>query len=160
LERLTGRGLAGLPADNAHVVTLALLGDVAVELGDVNRARAVYTWLEPYSSRWVVSPAAAALWPVDRSLGALSVAASQTERALQHLASAREQSERAGAMSSEALIELDLARAVRARGRPEDIEESVRLARQAREHAQTLGLGRVVDAATLFEARIGVRHTD
>ena len=51
-----GAGLDGLPRDNDHVVMLALLAEVAAELGDEARAGAIYEWLEPYAGRWVVSP--------------------------------------------------------------------------------------------------------
>jgi eukaryotic-like serine/threonine-protein kinase len=66
LERLTASGLAGFPKDCTHLLMLALVGDVAAELGDVARARQLYDWLEPYRGRWVVSAGASALWPIDR----------------------------------------------------------------------------------------------
>jgi tetratricopeptide (TPR) repeat protein len=156
LERLTSRGLAGFPADNTHIVMLALIGDVAAQLGDADRAGTAYRWLEPYRGRWVVSAGAAAVWPVDRSLGALAVATGRPEHALEHLTAAREQAERAGAMTSLALIALDLARAHHVRGRSDDLTEAGRLSREARQLAQELGIGLVVDAATLLEAGSGV----
>ena len=152
MERLMSRGLAGFPADNTHIVTLALIGDVAAQLGDGDRAGTIYRWLDPYRGRWVVSAGAAAMWPVDRSLGALAVAAGRPEQALQDLAGAREQAERAGAMTSLAVIKLDLARAHRARGRSDDLAKAVRLSREARELAQKLDVGLIVDAAVLLEA--------
>ena len=69
LERLTAAGLDGLPLDNTHIIMLALLAEVAADVADEARAAAIYGWLEPYAERWVVSPGAAALWPVERSLG-------------------------------------------------------------------------------------------
>ena len=61
LERLTASGLDGFPKDCTHLLMLALIGDVAAELGDAARARQIYDWLMPYSGRWVVSAGASAV---------------------------------------------------------------------------------------------------
>ena len=155
LERLTASGLDGFPKDCTHLLMLALVGDVAAELGDADRARQVYDWLLPYSGRWVVSAGASALWPVDRSLGRLATVVGSTDVALQHIASARAQAERAGALPSLTLALLDEARALLARGRPEDHDRIRRLARQGLEQAQQIGMGWVVDAAVALEAHLG-----
>ena len=155
LERLTASGLDGFPKDCTHMLMLALIGDVAAELGDAARARQIYDWLAPYSGRWVVSASASALWPVDRSLGRLATAAGSFDVALHHIASARAQSERAGALPSATLAMLDEARALLARGRPEDHDQIRRLARQVLEHAQQIGMGWVVDAAVEVEVELG-----
>ncbi len=155
LERLTASGLDGFPKDCTHMLMLALIGDVAAELGDASRARQIYDWLAPYSGRWVVSAGASALWPVDRSLGRLATAAGSFDVALHHIASARAQSERAGALPSATLAMLDEARALLARGRPEDHDQIRRLARQVLEHAQQIGMGWVVDAAVEVEVALG-----
>ena len=155
LERLTASGLDGFPKDCTHMLMLALVGDVAAELGDAARARQIYDWLSPYSGRWVVSAGASALWPVDRSLGALATAAGSIDVALDHIASARAQSERAGALPSATLAMLDEARALVARGRPEDRDQIRRLTRQVLEQAQQIGMGWVVDAAVALEVELG-----
>jgi tetratricopeptide (TPR) repeat protein len=151
-ERITGSGLDGLPEDNVHIVALAVLGEVVAELEDPAGARRLYSWLEPYAGRWVVSASASALWPVDRSLGRLATISGATETALGHLARAREQAERAGALPSVALTALDEARLLALLGADEHRDRIVSLAREAREIAQELGMGLVVDAATLMEA--------
>jgi ATP/maltotriose-dependent transcriptional regulator MalT len=153
LERLTRSGLAELPEDHAHIVALALLGEVVAELEDQARARLLYAWLEPYAGRWVVSPGAAALWPVDRSLARLATVAGSPHAARRHIVRAREQAARAGALPSVALVALDEARLLAAAGRPDDGARISALAREARELAQELGMGLVLDAATLIEAR-------
>jgi tetratricopeptide (TPR) repeat protein len=155
LERLTASGLDGFPKDCTHMLMLALIGDVAAELGDAARARQIYDWLAPYSGRWVVSASASALWPVDRSLGRLATAAGSFDVALPHIAAARAQSEGAGALPSVTLAMLDEARALLARGRPEDHDQIRRLARQVLEHAQQIGMGWVVDAAVEVEVELG-----
>jgi ATP/maltotriose-dependent transcriptional regulator MalT len=154
LERLTGRGLAGLPEDSSHVVMLALTADVACELEDRTRAEEIYAWLQPYAGRWVVSPSACVLWPVERSLGRLATVAGWPDRALDHIARARKQSQSARALPCVALAALDEARALKARGLHEDLARVGELAREARELAQEIGMGLVVDIATLVEAEV------
>ena len=138
LERLTADGLEGLPRDNTHLVMLALLADTAAELGDEQRSELLYGWLEPYSGRWVVSPSAAVLWPVDRSLGRLACVLGRTEEAKAHLTAARAQAERAGSRPSLALCDLDEARIAG------DAEAAARAqaARRRARHAPRGGRGR------------------
>ena len=155
LERLTGSGLDGLPKDNTHIVALAMLGEVVAELEDPRRARELYSWLEPYEGRWVVSAGAAALWPVDRSLGRLATLFGAPDQALGHIRRAREQAERAGALPSVALAALDEARLLDQGAGAGERQRARALAREARELAQELGMGLVVDAATLIEAGQG-----
>ncbi|HTU96553.1 MAG TPA: protein kinase [Solirubrobacteraceae bacterium] len=155
LERLTASGLDGFPKDCTHLLMLALVGDVAAELQDAERARLIYSWLEPYSGRWVVSAGASALWPVDRSLGRLATASGSIDVALNHIASARDQSERAGALPATTLAMLDEARALMARGDAEDHDRIRRLARQVLEQAQQIGMGWVVDAAVALDVELG-----
>jgi hypothetical protein len=142
-------GYAGFPPDNTHIVALALLAEVSTELDDQPSARSLYSWLAPYAGRWVVSPGAAALWPVDRSLGRLATVARTPDAARSHIRAARAHAARAGARPSLALVALDEARLLALAGNG---GEAVRLAREARELAQELEMGFVVDAATLLEA--------
>ncbi len=152
LERLTSLGLAGFPRDNTHILMLALISEVAAELGDQERSRLLHSWLEPYAGRWVVSPGAAALWPVDRSLGRLATVYAPAEIALAQIRRAREQAARVGALPSIALATLDEARLLSLRGGRSEGAGVVALAAEARRLAQDLGMGLVVDAATLLEA--------
>jgi hypothetical protein len=137
------------------MLMLALVGDVAAELEDLPRANQAYEWLLPYSGRWVVSAGASALWPVDRSLGRLATVAGSIDVALEHIAAARAQSDRAGALPSLALATLDEARALLARGHAEDHARIRRLAREVVERAQQIGMGGVVDAAVALEVELG-----
>jgi tetratricopeptide (TPR) repeat protein len=155
LERLTASGLDGFPKDCTHLLMLALIGDVAAELEDAARAREIYAWLEPYSGRWIVSAGASALWPVDRSLGRLAITAGSIDVALNHIAAARVQSERAGALPAATLAMLDEARALMARGHAEDRDHIRRLVRQVLEQAQQVGMGLVVDAAVAVGVELG-----
>jgi tetratricopeptide (TPR) repeat protein len=147
LERLTAAGLDGLPLDNTHIVALALLAEVAADLADEERAAAIYGWLEPYAGRWVVSPGAAALWPVERSLGRVAGVMGETDRALAHIAQARHQGERLHALPTVALTALDEAALLAARGEPADAERVAHLAGEARILAEDLGMGGVAREA-------------
>ena len=100
----------------------------------------------------MVSPNAAALWPVSRSLARLATATGSYEAARGHLLRAREQALSAGARPTIALAALDEARLLMASEPGADPERVASLARQARELAQELRMGLVVDAATLVEA--------
>ncbi len=147
LERLTETGLDGLPRDNTHVVMLALLAEVAADLGDAARAAAVYEWLEPYAGRWVVSPGAAPLWPVERSLGRAAAVLGDVDGALAHLGEARRQGERLGILPTVALTALDEAVLLAARGEPADAERVAHLAGEARSLAEDLGMDGVAREA-------------
>ena len=155
LERLTAAGLDGFPRDCTHLLLLALTGEVAAELGDRDRTRLVYEWLLPYSGRWVVSAGAGALWPVDRSLGRLALAMGMPELALDHVAGARSEGERLGALPSVALTALDEARIRHARGQAEELDQIRDLTREALDLAQQLGMGLVVDGAVSLQAELG-----
>ena len=152
LEQVLAGGRAAMPMDNVHIVTLAMLGEVAAELGDARRTGEIYEWLLPYDGRWVVSPNAAALWPVSRSLARLATVSGAHDAASGHLARAREQALSAGARPTIALAALDEARLLVASEPHADPERVASLAGQARRLAQELGMGLVVDAATLLEA--------
>ncbi len=151
-ERLMAAGVEGVPRDNVHIVALAVLGETACELGEAGHAQALYEWMAPYHERWVVSPQAAALWPVDRSLARLATVARAYDTAGAHLQRARELAIRAGARPSIALTTLDEARLLLAAEPQPDAARVGSLARQARELAQELGMGLVVDAATVLES--------
>ena len=155
LARLTERGLGGFPRDCTHMLMLALAAEVAAELGDQERSQLLYEWLLPYSGRWVVSAGACALWPVDRSLARLALAMGLVNLSLDHIAAAREQSERVGARPSLALAALDEARARQALGRGEDREPIRQRAREALDLAQQLGMGLLVDAAISLQVELG-----
>jgi tetratricopeptide (TPR) repeat protein len=151
LEQLMAHGRAAFPVDCTTLVMLALAGEVAAELADVERSRAVYEALAPFSGRWLVSAGACAIWPVDRSLGRLAALTGEYERALVHLEQAREQSERVGAIPAMAFTALDSARALLGRNRPGDEDRALALAHEARTLAQDVGMALVVDAAALLE---------
>ncbi len=151
LGRLLSRGLDGFPKDNVHIVTLAMMGEVAVALPDAASSRQLLAWMSPYAGRWVVSAGASALWPVDRSLARLALTAGDLQTAALHLARAREMALRGGAAPSLALAALDEALLLLASGRESELPRARALAREARIQAQELGMSLVADQATILE---------
>jgi predicted Zn-dependent protease len=137
----------GLPRDNNYLLTLALLGEAAADLGDAARARRLYESLAPYAGRWVTASSNTALWPVDRSLGVLAGVAGDLAGALAHLAAARRHCEAVDALPSLARLALDEARVLVAGGQPGD---AARAAARGRLLAESLGmLGVCGEAAAL-----------
>ena len=93
---------------------------------------------------------------MDRSLGRLAIAAGSIELALEHIAAARAQSERAGALPvGDARDARRGPRAAGPRARPRTTTASAELARQVLERAQQIGMGLVVDAAVALEVELG-----
>jgi hypothetical protein len=72
LERLAARDFEDLPRYNGWLVTMALLAEVSVRLGDLRRAKLVRELLSPFPDRNVISPQAAFIGPVARYLDMLS----------------------------------------------------------------------------------------
>ncbi len=144
-------GLPGIPRDNTHIVALSLLAEAAAWLGDQRRARWLYAWLRPYSGRWAVSPTAAALWPVERSLGLLAGSFGAFDAGLAHLAAARATAEPAGALPTLALTSLDEARLLALRDAPGDRARVTVRSREARLLAEELGMRHVATEAAQLE---------
>ncbi|MGI8802580.1 MAG: ATP-binding protein [Solirubrobacteraceae bacterium] len=153
-ERVVGDGLAALPRNNVHILTLALLADAAWELGDARRAAALYDRLAPYAGQWVVAVSSAVLWPVDRSLGVLATATGAIDGAFAHLEAARRQGEEADALPGLALIALDEARLLVLRAAPGDGEAASRRAADAGVLAESLDMRRVGRQAAELAAEL------
>lgn len=152
LTAVMAGGRDGIATDNTFGVAVGLLAEAATQLKDANAARALYEWLTPLHGRWVVSPTAAALWPVDRSLGILAGTAGDAVAGLAHLATAKQLGERADALPTLALTALDEARLRAARRAPGDREQVRVRAREARVLGAHLDMRQVVSEAARLEA--------
>jgi class 3 adenylate cyclase/tetratricopeptide (TPR) repeat protein len=151
-ELALSAGLAALARDNTYILTLALLGDAAADLGDVERAKELYEQLEPFAGRWIVATSNTALWPVTRSLGRLAGVVGELDLALSQIAAGRRQAEPAQAEPSVALLALDEARVLALRRAPGDVDIARRRADEALVLAQRLGMLRVSAAAARIAA--------
>jgi hypothetical protein len=142
-EQVVGRGLDALPRNHAQILSLGLLAESAVELGDAARSQSLYDRLVPYAGRWVSVASTSALWPVDRALGRLAGAVGAAALAQRHLGAAARQADQAGARPSVALVALDEARVLAAA----DPSTARRRADSARRLADGLGMLRVARQA-------------
>ncbi len=152
LAAVVAVGLDSIPRDNTYVIGLSLLAEAASQLADAATARSLYDRLKPLMGRWVVSPTAAALWPLDRTLGILAAAGGAHDLALAHLNAGRAVAERVDALPTLALTALDEARVLAARRAPGDQERALARAREARLLAEHLEMSQVVRQAAPLEA--------
>lgn len=91
-------GFSRLGDDGEHLTTLLMFGRVAIALDEQRAVRQVYELMRPHSGLWCVDGIAACCWgPVDVELGRLALALGMSTEASEHLSSARESVERAGA---------------------------------------------------------------
>jgi len=84
-ERLSGDCYRHLPADGLFLACGALLADLCAELGDLNRAEALYSLLLPYGSHFAVMGHGLVIGPVSLSLGILAICLGRFDVARQHL---------------------------------------------------------------------------
>lgn len=87
IEHHVADGFAGLPRDGYWLLSMALLAEAAVRVGDPAGARALYDALLPYRDHAiVVGRGAVACWgSVERTLGILASLGDDVERAREHL---------------------------------------------------------------------------
>jgi class 3 adenylate cyclase len=152
LDAIMAAGIDAIPRDNTYVIGLTLLAEAAAQLDDATAARSLYQRLKPLMGRWVVSPTAAALWPLDRTLGILAGTDGAFDLALAHLSAGRAVAERVDALPTLALTALDEARVLAARQAPGDPERVVARAREARLLAEHLEMRHVAEQAARLEA--------
>ena len=145
LDRLAADdGFARLPRQNTLMVALVLLAEVAHRLDHRPAARELERILAPFSGRLVVSPSAAVLWPVDRSLALVAATGGDADGALARVEAARGLARDAGLRPALALLALDEARLLHAR----DPARARELAGEAAALAAELGMpGLAADAA-------------
>ncbi len=86
-------GFASIPPDGDWMITVALLADVAAEVGEVEHAATLYEQLSPYGDvTVVVGHGAVCFGPVARYLGRLALTLGERDRAAEHLRQAVEAS--------------------------------------------------------------------
>jgi class 3 adenylate cyclase len=148
LEQLAAGDFKDLPFDAQWTVSLTLLAEAAVTLGDVARARRLYELLAPYEGGAVVAGRAAASYgPVGRVLGLLAEVTGRTADAERHFDSALAFSERMGDRPFAARIRFEHARLLLARGAASDRERALELLAPALAEAQALGMVALVGEA-------------
>ena len=131
-DALATGGFAALPFDEEWLVSMGLLAQTAVALGDRRRAESVYRRLEPYGDRVAVSYPEVTTGSIARDLGLLAAAMERWDTAVRHYEQALEVNERIGARPWLAHTQSDLASTLDVRAAPGDAQR----ARDLRELAQ------------------------
>jgi DNA-binding SARP family transcriptional activator len=140
LGAISAHGFASLPFNEEWLVSMALLTEAAVALGDVERASLLYAELLPYCDRVAISPPEISTGSVARNLGLLAAAMERWGDAEGHFEDALEMNERIGARSWLAHTERDYAHMLLTRDAHEDSERAARLVSRAQATYRELGM--------------------
>lgn len=107
LDRMTATGVSAVPEDPFWLTTLALLADLAVDVGHEGAAAALHDALEPYAGFYVVgSPGCGYLGSVDLRLADLAALLGRDADAERHAAEALRLERRVGAPAEALRAEL------------------------------------------------------
>ncbi len=151
LDFLADLGWERVGDDLTEGASLAFAAAACGTLGQAARRHAlgVYEELRPYAGTAVVlrAPAAACLGPADQYLGLLAAAMGDLALAEVHFEAALRLAQRMRAKPFYVAAEVELARALRQRGREGDEERVAVLLRHAEESAVAFGLHRLVRRA-------------
>lgn len=154
LDALARADLSDLLRDASWLPNLAMLSEVAVLLGDVPRARLLYTLLSPYAGRCVVNFALLCQGSAARPLGLLATTLSRYDDAERHFEQAVATNTRIGSPLWVAHTRHDWAHMLLLRDRPGDAARALELLRQALATAETLELQALAgDARRLLSLR-------
>jgi DNA-binding NarL/FixJ family response regulator len=149
-DRLRPR-VGDLPVDGRYLSIVAATGELAAALDDADTARRCYELALPYDTALLYSTTGNA-GAVARSLGTMAVAFGQRDDAVRHLTEAVALEKRAGAVPFLAVAQLELARALAARGGPGDRGQAERAAETCVQVARRIGLGPTATSATTLLA--------
>jgi DNA-binding SARP family transcriptional activator/tetratricopeptide (TPR) repeat protein len=151
LDSLADLGWERVGYDLTEGVSLACAASACGTLGNVARhhAQSVYEAMRPYAQTAVVlrAPGAACVGPADQYLGLLAAATGDLALAEVHFEAALRLALRMRAEPFVVAAEVELARALRQRGREGDEERVAVLLRHAEESAVRMGLHRLVRRA-------------
>jgi DNA-binding SARP family transcriptional activator len=115
LDGLAAGDFAALPFDEEWLVSMSLLAETALRVGDAERADTIHRLLAPYADRVAVSYPEIAIGSVARYLGLAAMATGRRDQAEAHLRRALELDERIGARRSVARSREDLERLLHSR---------------------------------------------
>jgi hypothetical protein len=145
LVRHAVRDFSDLPRDGLWLLHVCALAEVAVLVGDRERAGVLYELLLPHAEDNAVSYTQQPFGPVALRLGKLAALLGRWREVDRHFAAALARSELLGARAIRARILLEHARALSARGEPADRRRREAMIDEAR------GLCEEVGAPALFE---------
>jgi class 3 adenylate cyclase/tetratricopeptide (TPR) repeat protein len=142
-ELALAEDLRGIPWENGWSAAMILWAMVCSGLRMVDRAGEVYELLTPFSGQ-LAGSAGTVFGSIAWALGTLAATLERYEEAESHFAAAAEIEERLGAPLFLARTHAGWARALIARGRPEDRDRAQTLLEQAEEVAERLGAGGII----------------
>ncbi|MGD0075343.1 MAG: hypothetical protein ABSD31_13540 [Candidatus Binataceae bacterium] len=142
-----------LSCDQMFLASGALLGELCVELHDLERAAKLYSLLSPYSSRFAMMGQALVLGPVSLYLGILAAALSSREAARQHLEEALRMSRSAGLRPWAAHASYHLGRHFALNGDSFSDTQSRLHIREALAEAEAMGMARLARKARCLLSR-------
>jgi DNA-binding SARP family transcriptional activator len=147
LEELARDDFCDLPRDDSWLSNLSGLSVVASMLGDVRRARLLYTLLLPYADRCMNKGLLLSLGSVSRPLGILATALSRYEDAAEHFKQALKINTRIKSPLWIGHTQLCYARMLLLRNDPGDNDKAIDLLTQSIATAEALGLTLLADRA-------------
>lgn len=116
------------PSDDLRVVGLCWLADACAALGDAFHVDVIQRELAPFADTWAIGGTGFyAYGSVRRLLGNLELLQGHTARAIEEQTRSLEAHDQPGASLPHCWSRFDLARALRARARPEDLDRADRL---------------------------------
>ena len=155
LEGLAGDDFADIPRYNGWLVSLGLLAEACIELGDLPRIEALYRLLSPFADRNVTTPQAVFAWPVARFLGILAAALQDWDDAFEHFETARSMAVRMNGRPTLVRVALDEALLRMRRDAPGDRDRALELASGGAPIAAELGLERLSEQIAAISREIG-----
>ena len=126
--------------DNAWLLGMALAAEVAALLQDDAAATVLYEELAPFSHLHASAWAEGSVGAVSRYLGLLAETLGRLDDAVAHLEQAERFNEGMGARPWTTRTRSDLARALRARGRTDDLARAAQLLARVRAESEDLGM--------------------
>ena len=141
-ERALAEDFTSVRWDMLWLVTMWAWADACSRVGLKDRAGELYELLQPFPGK-VAARSIVVYGSVDWALGALATTLERYEQAEGHFATAAKIDERFGGPLLLARTPAGWARALIARGRPEDLERAQQMLEQAEETAERLGAGLV-----------------
>jgi class 3 adenylate cyclase/tetratricopeptide (TPR) repeat protein len=148
---------ASVPWDLMWSVTVFLWADACSRLGLLDRAAELYERLAPFSDQLAVSGSMVS-GSIPFQLGNLASTLGRYEEAEAHFGAAAGIEERLGAPLLLARTHVSWARALIARGRPEDLDRAKHMLEQAEQPAERLGGGLVTREVAECRAALAATH--
>lgn len=151
--RALAEDIGSVPRDPIWLVSMFIWAQVCARLGAGDRAEELYGLLAPYAGQLAVA-GQLVYESVDWALGELSTSLERYEDAERHFAPAVEIEARLGAPLSVARSRVGWARALVARGGPQDLDRAKQMLEQAEETAERLDGGLVMREAAQCRAAL------